>query len=242
MLKGGTRSWLVTDRPTIDQIIDGKGKGVRSPSYSSQEGAINYSGAGYPVRDLFRPWARAPSFLLPAGWIRTLGREEERHQSVSHPSSVSQGLWAPASLSSLGRGYSPLPASFFLSVREMTKPVLPNSQSGWDGGSDVSEVCLTVSKWLYLSPAKSLAGEGLEPAGYAGDLGFLWLPCACQPHLAKAWEPGLDFARLVSTSLDAVSTLTGHRAVFPSTLWPRHLCLGRLIAAVAFAATCHALR
>lgn len=47
------------------------------------------------MRGLFGPWARAPFFLLPTGWIRMLGREEERHQSMSHPSSVSQELGGP---------------------------------------------------------------------------------------------------------------------------------------------------
>lgn len=231
---------MAGDWLTRDQIIDGKGKGVCSPSHTSYGGATDYSGARYPVRDLFRHWARAPFFLLLTGWTRTLGREEERHQSMSHPSSVSQGVWAPSSLSSLGRVQSPLPASFFLSVREMTKPALPNPQSGWDGDSEVSEVCLTASKWPCIPPAKSLAGEGLEPAGHAGDRGFLWLPFACQPHLAKAREPGLEFAGPVSMSLDAASTRPGLRGVFPSGPWPCPLCLSRLFASGAFAAVCQA--
>lgn len=71
-------------------------------------------------------------------------------QRVAQPSSGSQGCGAqesqvcPGLLTTL----EPLPASFFLSVRDVRKPVLPKSPSGWDGDSDVSKVCLTMSKGL----------------------------------------------------------------------------------------------
>lgn len=60
------------------------------------------------------------------------------------------------------------------------KPAMPNTESGGRGDFDVYKACESMSKWLSISPAKSLAGES------CGDLDFLWVPCACQPHLAKS--------------------------------------------------------
>lgn len=44
----------------------------------------------------------------------------------------------------------------------------------------------------------------MKPIHRCEDLGFLWVLFACQPHLAKAWESGLDFAKLDSMQMNAV--------------------------------------
>lgn len=62
--------------------------------------------------------------------------------------------------------------------------------------------------------SQKLGRRGSGAISCTGDLGFLWFASACQTHLAKAWESGLDFVRLVSGRLDAVSVPTGHCVAF----------------------------
>lgn len=99
VLGAGTQSWLVTDQLTRDQMMAGKGKRICPPT--SYGRAINYSGAGYQIRDLFGPSALTASFLL-SDRVDSYPNKRRQHASGTRniPALCHKGPGRPGGLAS----------------------------------------------------------------------------------------------------------------------------------------------
>lgn len=161
-----TPDWL-----TRDQTIDGNGKGICPPTCSSYGGTIDYSGAGQPIRGLFGPSTWTSLSCRPTGGLGSLQEESKSIRlwppQLCHRGSGAQQSQArslPAGLSWTSLLASPRLVSYPVG-RAKAGPAEPTVPLGWD--PDVHTACLSGARGGG-PPAKSPAGEEVEPMGFSG--------------------------------------------------------------------------